>query len=59
MRRFRSRFAKCLRVVVSSRRPILLVSWLWPPPGAVQLTIDGCFRGNPRMAASDSILRDD
>ena len=28
------------------------------PLGVVKLTVDGCFRGNPGMAASGGILRD-
>ena len=34
------------------------VSWLRPLSGVVKLTMNGCFRGNPGMAASGGILRD-
>ncbi|KAH9684247.1 reverse transcriptase domain-containing protein [Citrus sinensis] len=53
-----SRFLEGLRVLATPRRPIRLVAWIRPSPGVVKLTVDGCSRGNPGMAASGGILRD-
>ena len=53
-----SRLVEGWRVVTRHRRPLRLISWIRPPPGVVKLTVDGCSRGNPGMAASGGILRD-
>ncbi|KAH9750075.1 reverse transcriptase domain-containing protein [Citrus sinensis] len=53
-----SRFLEGLRVLVPPVRPVRVVAWMRPPPGVVKLTVDGCSRGNPGMAASGGILRD-
>lgn len=55
---FGSRIAEGLRVLVLPRRPIRLVSWMRPPLGVVKLTVDGCSKGNPGMAALRGVLRD-
>lgn len=52
------RFLEGLRVLVPPRRPVRFITWMRPPPGVVKLTVDGCSRGNPGMAASGGILRD-
>ena len=53
-----SRIVEGLRVMASPRRPIRLVVWKRPPPGIVKLTVDGCSKSNPGMAASEGILCD-
>ncbi|KAH9710420.1 hypothetical protein KPL70_013480 [Citrus sinensis] len=53
-----SRIMEGLRVLVIPKRPIQLIAWTRPSPGVVKLTMDGCSRGNPGMAASGGILRD-
>lgn len=52
-----SRIVKGLQIIVPPKRPIRLVSWIQPPLGVIKLTVDGCSRGNPGIAASDGILR--
>lgn len=53
-----SQLTEGLRVSDSPRRPIRLVAWMRPPPGVAKLTVDGCSRGNPGLAASGGLLRD-
>ncbi|KAH9701287.1 hypothetical protein KPL71_024943 [Citrus sinensis] len=50
--------AEGLRVTAPPRRSIRLVAWTRPLPGVAKLTVDGCSRGNPGMAASGGTLRD-
>ena len=47
-----------LRVMTTPMRSIRLVAWMRPPPEVVRLTVDGCSRGNPGMAAFEGVLRD-
>ena len=44
--------------MASPRMPIQLVVWKRPPLRVVKLTVDGCYRGNPEMVASQCILYD-
>lgn len=43
---------------VQLRRAIRIVYWMRPPLRVTKLIVDGCSRGNYRMAASDGILHD-
>ncbi|KAH9777029.1 polycomb group protein VERNALIZATION 2 [Citrus sinensis] len=46
-----SRIAEGLQVTTPPRRSIRLVAWTRLPLGVAKLTMDGCSRGNPEMAA--------
>lgn len=45
-------------IITPPKRPFWIVSWMRAPPGVAKLIVDGCSRGNPRMAASGGILCD-
>ena len=47
-----------LSIIMPPRRPPQLVSWMKPPLEVVKLSVDGCSRGNPGMAATGGVLRD-
>ncbi|KAH9687878.1 hypothetical protein KPL70_014934 [Citrus sinensis] len=47
-----------LKIIMPSCRPPHLVSWKKPPPGVVNLSVDGCSRGNPSLAATGGVFRD-
>lgn len=50
--------AEGLRVIASPKMLIRIVSWMRPPPRVVKLTMDGCSKDNPRVAASGGIFCD-
>ena len=45
-----------LKIIMPSHRPPHLVCWKKPLPGVVKLSVDGCSKGNPGLAATGGVL---